>query len=108
MITGIVREDGSLDFAATENVTFEQLVTILARLGATPEEVAAAGSDLSAFLDGAAASDWSTASLKWAADKGLVQGYDTPSGKLLKPGEDVARERVAVVLMRAFELGILK
>ena len=108
VITGIVREDGSLDFAATENVTFEQLVTILARLGATPEEVAAAGSDLSAFLDGAAASDWSTASLKWAADKGLVQGYDTPSGKLLKPGEDVARERVAVVLMRAFELGILK
>ena len=108
VITGIVREDGSLDFAATENVTFEQLVTILVRLGATPEEVAAAGSDLSAFLDGDAASDWSAASLKWAADKGLVQGYDTPSGKLLKPGENVARERVATVLMRAFELGILK
>ena len=46
-ITGIVREDGSLDFAATEDVTFEQLVTILARVGATPDEVAAAGSDLS-------------------------------------------------------------
>ena len=108
VITGIVREDGSLDFAATEDVTFEQLVTILARVGATPDEVAAAGSDLSSFLDGSDASAWSAPSLKWAADKSLVQGYDEPAGKRLAPGEDVARERVATVLMRAFELGILK
>ena len=108
VITGIVREDGSLDFAADEDVTFEQLVTILARVGATPDEVAAAGSDLSSFLDGSDASAWSAPSLKWAADKGLIEGYDTEAGKLLAPGEDVARERVATVLMRAFELGILK
>ena len=108
VITGIVREDGSLDFAATEDVTFEQLVTILARVGATPEEVAAAGTDLTAFVDGDAASAWSAPSLKWAADEGLVQGYDEPAGKRLAPGEDVAREREATVLMRAFELGILK
>lgn len=107
-ITGIVREDGSLDFAAEEDVTFEQLVTILARVGATPDEVAAAGSDLSSFLDGSDASAWSAPSLKWAADEGLIEGYDTEAGKLLAPGEDVARERVATVLMRAFELGILK
>ena len=107
-ITGIVREDGSLDFAAEENVTFEQLITVLARIGATDGEVAAAGADLSAFLDGANASAWSAPSLKWAADKGLVEGYDTEAGRLLAPGEDVARERVATVLMRAFEVGILK
>lgn len=107
-ITGIVREDGSLDFAADEDVTFEQLVTILARVGATPDEVDAAGSDLSSFLDGSDASAWSAPSLKWAADEGLVQGYDEPAGKRLAPGEDVARECEATVLMRAFELGILK
>lgn len=107
-ITGIVREDGSLDFAAEENVTFEQLITVLARIGATDGEVAAAGADLSAFLDGANASAWSAPSLKWAADKGLVEGYDTEAGRLLAPGKDVARERVATVLMRAFETGILK
>ena len=108
VITGIVREDGSLDFAAEENVTFEQLITVLARIGATDGEVAAAGADLSAFLDGANASAWSAPSLKWAADKGIVEGYDTEAGRLLAPGEDVARERVATVLMRAFETGILK
>lgn len=44
----------------------------------------------------------------WAAAKGLVQGYDEPTGKYLRPGDPVARERVAVVLMRAFEMDILK
>ena len=108
VISGYVREDGSHDFAANDDVSFEQLVTILARLCATDDELAAAGSDLSAFADGGDASGWSRAAFAWAAGKGLVQGYNTPSGKMLSPGEDVARERVAVVLMRAFELGLLK
>ena len=108
VITGFDREDGSKDFAADENVSFEQLVTILSRLCATPEELSAAGSDLSAFADGDLASSWSRGAFAWAAAKGLVQGYDEPTGKYLRPGDPVARERVAVVLMRAFEMGIMK
>ena len=108
VISGYDRPDGAKDFAADDDVTFEQLVTILARLCATPEELASAGSDLSAFADGGDASSWSRAAFAWAAGKGLVEGYDTDSGKYLAPTEDVARERVAVVLMRAFEMGILK
>ena len=108
VISGFVREDGTKDFAADEAVSFEQLVTIVARLCAAPGELASAGSDLSVFVDGADASDWSRSAFAWAAGKGLVEGYDTPTGKLLSPGEDVARERVAVVLMRAFEMGVLK
>ena len=108
MITGIERPGGALDFAADEPVTFEQLATILGRLGAAPGEVAAAGSDLSAFVDGADASEWAAPYLKWAADKGLVEGYDEPAGKRLAPGENASRERAAIVLMRAFYLGVLK
>ena len=108
VITGFDREDGSRDFAADDDVSFEQLVTILARLCATSGELSAAGSDLSAFADGDLASSWSRGAFAWAAAKGLVQGYDEPAGKFLRPGEHVARERAAVVLMRAFEMGILK
>ena len=107
-ITGIERPDGTLDFAADEPVTFEQLVTILGRLCAAPGELGAAGADLSAFVDGADASGWAAPYLKWAADKGLIEGYGEPAGRRLAPGEDVARERAATVLMRAFELGVLK
>lgn len=108
VITGFDREDGSKDFAADDDVSFEQLVTILSRLCATPEELSAAGTDLSAFADGDLASSWSRGAFAWAAAKGLVQGYDEPTGKYLRPGDPVARERVAVVLMRAFEMGIMK
>ena len=107
VITGIVRPDGTKDFAAEGNVTFEQLVTVLARLCAAPGELEAAGSDLSAFADGDLASPWSREPFAWAAANGLVTGYDWPTGKYLVPGENVARERVAMVLMRAFEMGIM-
>ena len=107
-ITGIERPDGTLDFAADEPVTFEQLVTILGRLCAALGELGAAGADLSAFVDGADASGWAAPYLKWAADKGLIEGYGEPAGRRLAPGEDVARERAATVLMRAFELGVLR
>lgn len=107
VITGIDRPDGTKDFAAEGNVTFEQLVTVLARLCATDGELSAAGSDLSAFTDGDLASPWSREPFAWAAANGLVEGYDWPTGKYLVPGEDVARERVAKVLMRAFEMEIL-
>ena len=108
VISGIIREDGSADFAADENVTFEQLVTILARLTASSDQVAAAGDDLSAFVDGASVPEWAGNSIKWAVDQGLVSGYDTDSGKVLASGEDVARERAATVLQRAFDLGLMK
>lgn len=108
VIKGIERSGGTLDFAADESVTFEQLVTILGRLCAAPDELEAAGADLSAFVDGVDASEWSAPYIKWAVDKGLIEGYDEPAGKRLAPGENVARERVATVLMRVFELGILK
>ena len=108
VITGIERPGGALDFAADEPVTFEQLATILGRLGAAPGELGAAGSDLSAFVDGADASGWAAPYLKWAAGKGLVEGYDEPAGKRLAPGENASRERAATVLMRAFDKGILK
>lgn len=107
VITGIVLEDGTRDFAAEGKVSFEQLVTVLARLCAAPGELESGGSDLSAFADGDLASGWSRSAFAWAAKKGLVEGYDWPTGKYLVPGEDVARERVAVVLKRAFEMGIM-
>ena len=85
------------------------MITILARVAATPDEVAASRGDLSAFVDGDMASSWSRDSLAWAHDLGLVEGYNDPDrGKLLCPGENVERQRAATVLARAFTMGVLK
>ena len=109
VITGFERPDGTFDFAAGDPVSFEQMVTIVSRLGAKPGEVAAAGDDLSRFADGDAASPWSRGPIAWAAEKGLVGGYENADGtRTLAPGEDVQRGRAATILMRAFDLGIMK
>ena len=108
VITGIKRADGTFDFDADGEVTFEQMVTILGRLCATPGELEEAGSDLSGFADGDLASDWSRDYLSWAVYEELVTGYDEPDGKYLRPHEHVARERAAVVLARAFDWGIME
>ena len=108
-ITGIDNLDGTFDFAADKPVSFEQMITILARITATPDEVAASRGDLSAFVDGDMTSSWSRDSLAWAHDLGLVEGYNDPDrGKLLCPGENVERQRAATVLARAFTMGVLK
>lgn len=107
IITGYVYEDGTQDFAANDPVTFEQLITILARFATNEAGADPANNDLSAFADGDEASSWAAPSLKWAADNGLVEGYPTSEGKELAPTENVLRERVAVVLMRAFKMGVL-
>lgn len=108
VITGVERPDGAFDFDADGEVTFEQMVTILGRLRATPAELEAVGSDLSGFVDGGAASPWSRGYFAWAVREGLVTGYDEADGKHLRPHEPVARERAAVVLARAFDWGILE
>ena len=107
IITGYVYEDGTQDFAANDPVTLEQLITILARFATNGAGADPANNDLSAFADGDEASSWAAPSLKWAADNGLVEGYPTSEGKVLAPTENVLRERVAVVLMRAFKMGVL-
>lgn len=56
VITGFEREGGTFDFAADDAVSFEQMVAILSRLCAAPDEAAAAGGDLSRFVDGDEAS----------------------------------------------------
>lgn len=44
--------DGMFDFAADKPVSFEQMIAILSRIAATPDEVAASRGDPSAFVDG--------------------------------------------------------
>ena len=102
--------DGA-DFNFMDPVTFEQLITVLANCSAKSEDLPSAQESskvLSSFKDGQSVSAWAQANMAWAVENGLVSGYDEPDGQYLRPGEEVARERVAVILMRAFQSGILK
>ena len=112
VINGYADEQGNrFAFGPDDPVTFEQLITVLANCAAKSEDLPSAQESskvLSSFKDGQSVSAWAQANMAWAVENGLVSGYDEPDGQYLRPGEEVARERVAVILMRAFQSGILK
>ncbi len=97
------------DFAPCGEVSFEQLVSIVAKASGADYE----SSDLSVldrFADKDAVSPWAAHAMAWAVEEGLVSGWDNGADNLreLKPAEPVARERAAVVLANAFSAGVLK
>ena len=112
VINGYADEQGNrFAFGPDDPVTFEQLITVLANCSAKSEDLPSAQESskvLSSFKDGQSVSAWAQSNMAWAVESGLVSGYDEPDGQYLRPGEEVARERVAVILMRAFQSGILK
>lgn len=112
VINGYADEQGNrFAFGPDDPVTFEQLITVLANCSAKSEDLPSAQESskvLFSFKDGQSVSAWAQANMAWAVENGLVSGYDEPDGQYLRPGEEVARERVAVILMRAFQSGILK
>ena len=89
-------------------MTAEQLAAILANYA---DPAGAENADLSVldgFADSGAISDWARGSVAWAKSKGIINGYDEGGVRLLKPYEKIARERVATILMNAFESGVLE
>ncbi len=113
VITGNLHEDGTYTLNADDPVTFDQLVTILARycLGSFdkaadyPQTALNSGS----FTDRDAVEDWAAGSMSWAIENEVVTGNDNHNGTwTLSPLEDVARERATTVLYRTIENGLLK
>ncbi len=107
VINGFIVEGGA-EFRPNAPVTMEQLATILANYADVKGAESADRSVLADFVDQGAISDWARGSVAWAKAKDIVNGYSEPDGRYLRPGEEVARERVAVVLMNAFESGVLE
>ena len=112
VINGYADGEGNrVAFGPDDSMTLEQLVTAIANLSADEEDLPGTGETaaiLRPFRDRWSVSPWAHPSMAWAAQKGLVAGYDEPDGKHLRPSENISRERAVVILMRAFELGILE
>ena len=108
VIKGVELADGTRAFQPDEPATFEQAVVILGNYAAQNDVAAADTAVLSRFVDQAGIASWSAQSMAWAVEKGLITGYEEPDGYYARAGENMPRERGAVLLKRAFELGILK
>ena len=88
---GLMRGASGGKFLPDGSTTRAQLVTILWRLEGSPAPVSTA--DFSDVADGA----WYAGAVRWAADSGVVKGYDNGC---FGPNDAVTREQMAAILYR--------
>ncbi len=112
VITGNQHSDGTYTLNPDDPVTFDQMVTILARycLGSFdaaanyPQTALNSGN----FTDKDAVEGWAAGSMSWAIENELVTGNNNGDGTYtLSPLENVARERATTVLYRTINTGLL-
>ena len=88
---GLMQGVSATSFLPNGSTTRAQLVTILWRLEGSPETAGAAS--FSDVADGA----WYAQAVRWAADSGVVKGYENGS---FGPDDAVTREQMVTILYR--------
>ena len=94
---GIVKGVNTTTFAPNDQITREQIATILFRY-AKAEKVEG---KLAGFPDAERVSDYAADAMAWAVEQGLINGISESDGKTyLAPQETATRAQIAVILMR--------
>ena len=77
----------------TQNLTREQLATMLYRFAGSP----AVHGTLDGFTDASSVSSWAKDAVSWAVEEGLMEGL---GGSRLSPGGAATRAQVAAIFQR--------
>ena len=100
---GIVNGTTDATFAPGEDITREQLVTVLYRYAESKGYDVSASADLSGYPDAGQVQDYAQPAMAWAVAEGIVEGVDGN----LNPTGDATRAQIATILMRFCE-GVAK
>lgn len=98
---GIVRGTTETTFAPNDNVTREQLATILYQYAQYKNIANDTKGDLNNFGDNAKISGYAVDAMKWAVGNGIVTGKD---GSRIDPQGVATRAEIAVMLQRFIDL----
>lgn len=101
---GIVGGYGDRKFGPNDSVTREQMAAILYRYAKFKGYDVTKTTDLTAYADARAISDWALKALSWANAEGLITGRTATT---LVPNAMASRAEVAAILMR-FSKNIVK
>ena len=100
---GIVNGTTDTTFAPGEDITREQLVTVLYRYAESKGYDVSASADLSGYPDAGQVQDYAQPAMAWAVAEGIVEGVDGN----LNPAGNATRAQIATILMRFCE-GVAK
>ena len=107
VVNGYPQADGSRAFGGDRPVSTEELVAIVGNL-VKADFSKADPSVLDGFRDPEAVDGWARQAVAWAVQSGLINGSVEADGTYIRPTGDVARERVAAIVMNAINRGVLK
>lgn len=94
---GIVGGFGDGTFGPSQNITREQIASILYRYAAFAGQDVSGAANLSTYTDAASIHDWALSGMQWAVAEGIIGGR--PSGAL-DPRGVATRAEVAAMMMR--------
>ncbi len=97
---GIVTGYNDTAFGPSDNITREQLATILFRYADYKKYNVEQSADLSGFTDAARISSYAKAAMQWANATGLITGVTSDT---IIPQGNATRAQVATILMRFCE-----
>ena len=95
----IVNGVNDTEFAPGDDLTRQQLVTILYRYAESKGYDVSASADLSGYPDAGQVQDYAQPAMAWAVAEGIVEGMDGT----LKPAGNASRAQIATILMRFCE-----
>lgn len=91
-------------------ISTERAMTVISNY-LTKGDAAMSEREVDGFLlkcaDGEAVSSWARPSIAWALKTKMISGYDTASGREIRPCENIARGRFAVILYNGMKTGVL-
>ena len=87
-------------FCPDQNITREQLATILYRYTLSREVHMDGGAELSAFPDNAKVHSYASAALSWAVATGLINGVASGGVTQLRPQDNATRAQFATIVSR--------
>ena len=96
---GIVNGVSDTEFAPGDDITREQLVTVLYRYAESKGYDVSASADLSGYPDAGQVQDYAQPAMAWAVAEGIVEGVDGT----LNPAGNATRAQIATILMRFCE-----
>ena len=101
---GIVNGVNDTEFAPGNDLTREQLVTILYRYAESKGYDVSASADLAGYPDGEEIQAYAREAMAWAVAENIIQGMEDDT---LKPAGNASRAQIATILMR-FSAGTTK
>ena len=103
--TGVVEGYSDEAFGPNDNITREQLVTIMWRYAKFKGVDVSVGenTNILSYTDAFDVAEWAIPAMQWACGAGVIKGIETNNGMSLAPASNASRAQIATIFQRYCE-----